>query len=71
MARGQYQAMCYTYRYALSYVILLPYVLLKTPQHFSYSAILLPISALMFFDDVITAKTHENDILGHKMTPGQ
>ena len=25
----------------------------------------------MFFDDVITAETHENDILGHKMTPGQ
>ena len=25
----------------------------------------------MFFDNVITAETHENDILGHKMTPGQ
>ena len=55
MAHGQYQAKRYTYRYAFSYVILLPYAILKTAQHFTYSAILLPISALMFFDDVITA----------------
>ena len=70
MARGPYEAMCYTYRYALSYVTLLPYVLKKNPQHFSYSAILILISALLFFDDVITVKSLENDILRHKMTAG-
>ena len=26
---------------------------------------------LNIFDDVNTAKTHENDVLGHKMMPGQ